>query len=83
LCFGGTGHDQHASLNEHFEAVRRKHDDMLATLAARDGDAAERIATAHVMLFRNRAHAFAAGDGLREFEICGAELAAVSLHPRG
>ena len=83
LCFGGAGHDQRASLNEHFQKVRRQHDDMLAALAARDGDAAERIATAHVMLFRDRAQAFLDGDGLREFEISGAELAAVSLHSRG
>ena len=79
LCFGGAQGNRSANLDEHFRKVCGHHDAMLAALAAHDGDAAERIATEHVRLFRKRTQAFVDSDTLTGVDISDAEFAAVSF----
>lgn len=78
LCFGGAG-GEWGELDEHFRKVRRHHEQMLAALAAHDSERAEKIATEHVRLFRNRVQAFLVSETIEGFALSDEELETVSL----
>ena len=48
------GEDQ----TEYYAELNRQHEAMVAAIAARDGDAADRVAADHAHLFRNRVHRY-------------------------
>jgi DNA-binding GntR family transcriptional regulator len=82
LCFGGAGGDEHR-LAEHFERVRAHHRQMLAALEAGDAEAAERIVTAHVALFRKRVQTYLESEAIEGFEVSDDDLAVAALERNG
>jgi DNA-binding GntR family transcriptional regulator len=78
LCFGGDP-EHRSGLAQHFDRVVADHQAMLAALEARDPEAAEATAVAHVRLFRTRIQSFLASCSTDTFTISDADLAAVAL----
>lgn len=72
LAFGGV--DNWDMLGDHFTRVQRDHDELIDAYAAADPDAAERVATNHVYLFRSRIRTFFETNGA-----AGIDLSAVPL----
>ncbi|MCP9485726.1 MAG: GntR family transcriptional regulator [Gaiellaceae bacterium MAG52_C11] len=78
LCFGGGG-GEWSELSEHFDAVCKHHDEMIAALTAHDADEAERVSTAHVRLFRQRVQRYLDSDAIKDFTLTDEDFALVSL----
>lgn len=79
LCYGGSGAYRGAALDQHLAKVARDHDEMLTALEAHDADEAERIAVAHVQLFRRRVKDFLDSSLDRDYTITDADFASVAV----
>ncbi|MGI9110668.1 MAG: GntR family transcriptional regulator [Gaiellaceae bacterium] len=75
LCFGGGGDGEWGQLDDHFGAVCRHHDEMIAALTAHDADEAERVATAHVRLFRERVQSYLDSEAIKGFTLGDGDFA--------
>jgi DNA-binding GntR family transcriptional regulator len=74
LCYGGLSSDGGSDLDAHLRAVALQHEQMLEALSAQDGDRAERVALAHVRLFRRRVEQFLESSEIAGFELTDADF---------
>lgn len=81
LCFGGG--TEWGQLDDHFAAVLEHHEQMIAALEAHDADRAERIATEHVRLFRERVQAYLDSEAIKGFALDDRDFAIASATAEG
>ncbi|TCP54352.1 GntR family transcriptional regulator [Tamaricihabitans halophyticus] len=79
LAFGGAEQWSQRRLDDHFAKVSKDHAALIDAYAARDPDAAEQVACAHVRLFRERILQFVASSGADDVDFSGDVLTAMRI----